>query len=156
ESSAVASSDHRFSPDGRQVLLGVASSDPESYIGVAVEVVERFYKSIPGVRDRFRTTSWPRAWNAPLIVCTVTTNRPAGALYLLDVTTGKPRPVVLDSRAIILDNLAFSPDNRLLALMRSDCTMGLMCTASGAMVRTLGRGDGPMSAPPVFTPDGRI
>ena len=34
-------------------------------------------------------------------------------------------------------NLAFSPDSRLLVIMRSDCTICLMDTATGEVVRTI-------------------
>src|SRR5204862_1849384 len=53
-------------------------------------------------------------------------------------------------------NLAFSPDSRLLAIMRSDLTLCLMDTATGEVVRKLGNAEGAMTAPAVFTPDGRL
>ena len=40
--------------------------------------------------------------------------------------------------------------------MRSDLTICLMDTATGEVVRTLGKAEGPMTAPAVFTPDGRL
>ncbi len=57
---------------------------------------------------------------------------------------------------VILNNLTFSPDGRLLAAMDSNCRIVLLRTTSGAVVQSLGPGDDKMSAPPVFTPDGRI
>jgi hypothetical protein len=40
--------------------------------------------------------------------------------------------------------------------MRSDLTICLMDPATGEVVRTLGKAEGPMTAPAVFTPDGRV
>jgi WD40 repeat protein len=86
----------------------------------------------------------------------------AGVVHLWDVASGKRLPPTISGRQFITDrNLAFSPDSRLLAIMRSDCTICLMDTATGEVVRTLGsatlgKADGPMTAPAVFTPDGRL
>ena len=78
-----------------------------------------------------------------------------GAVHFWDVASGKRLAPVLDGKQFIFKNMAFSPDSRLLALTRSDCLMCLMDAATGEVVRTLGKADGPMTAPPAFTPDGR-
>lgn len=81
----------------------------------------------------------------------------AGVVQFWDVTTGKRLLAKIRGREFITDrNLAFSPDSRLLAIMRSDCTLCLMNTATGEVARTLGQAEGPMTAPAVFTPDGRL
>jgi WD40 repeat protein len=81
----------------------------------------------------------------------------AGVVQFWDVASGKRLPPRISGRQFIVDrNLAFSPDSRLLAIMRSDCTICLMDTATGEVVRTLGKADGPMTAPAAFTPDGRL
>lgn len=81
----------------------------------------------------------------------------AGVVRVWDVASGKRLPPTISGRQFIVDrNLAFSPDSRLLAIMRSDCTICLMDAATGEMVRTLGKAEGPMTAPSVFTPDGRL
>lgn len=81
----------------------------------------------------------------------------AGVAQFWDVASGKRLPPKISGRQFIVDrDLAFSPDSRLLAIMRSDCTLCLMDTATGEVVRTLGKADGPMTAPAVFTPDGRL
>jgi WD40 repeat protein len=79
-----------------------------------------------------------------------------GAVYVWNVATGKRLPPVLSGKALILRNLAFCPDAGLLAVMRSDRTICLLSTATGKEVRQLGSGDDQMSAPPAFTPDGRM
>lgn len=78
-----------------------------------------------------------------------------GAVYFWDVITGKRLQPILDGKKFVFENMAFSPDSRLLALTRSDCTMCLMNPATGEVVRTLGQAEGPMTAPPTFTRDGR-
>jgi RNA polymerase sigma factor (sigma-70 family) len=81
----------------------------------------------------------------------------AGVVHIWDVASGKRLPPAISGRKFIADrNLAFSPDSRLLALMRTDCTICLMDAATGDVVRTLGKAEGPMTAPAVFTPDGRL
>src|SRR5439155_10823897 len=81
----------------------------------------------------------------------------AGVVHFWDVASGKRLPPTISGRKFIADrNLAFSPDSRLLAIMRSDLTICLMDTATGEVVRTLGKADGPITAPAVFTPDGRL
>jgi len=81
----------------------------------------------------------------------------AGVVQFWDVASGKRLPPTLSGRKFIVDrNLAFSPDSRLLVILRSDCTMCLLDTATGEVVRTLGQAEGPMTAPAVFTPDGRL
>jgi RNA polymerase sigma factor (sigma-70 family) len=86
----------------------------------------------------------------------------AGVVQFWDVGSGKRLPPIISGRKFIADrNLAFSPDSRLLAITRSDRTMCLMDTATGAVVRTLGsamqgKAEDPMTAPSVFTPDGRL
>jgi RNA polymerase sigma factor (sigma-70 family) len=81
----------------------------------------------------------------------------AGVVRLLNVASGKPLPLQISGRSFIVDrNLAFSPDSGLLAIMRSDCTICLLDTATGEVMRTLGKAEGPMTAPAVFTPDGRL
>jgi RNA polymerase sigma factor (sigma-70 family) len=81
----------------------------------------------------------------------------AGVVQLWDVASGKRLLPTISGRKFIVDrNLAFSPDSRLLAIMRADCTLCLMDTATGEVVRTLGQAEGPMSAPSVFSPDGRL
>ena len=81
----------------------------------------------------------------------------AGVLHFWDVASGKRLPPKINGRQFIADrNLAFSPDSRLLAIMRSDRTLCLVDPATGAVVRTLGKADDAMTAPPVFTPDGRL
>jgi WD40 repeat protein len=77
-----------------------------------------------------------------------------GAVYIWDVAAGKRLAPVLYGGEFVFENMAFSPDSRLLALTRSDLTMCLLDTATGKVVRTLGKADGPMGAPPAFTPDG--
>jgi RNA polymerase sigma factor (sigma-70 family) len=80
-----------------------------------------------------------------------------GVVQFWDVASGKRLPPTISGRKFINDrNLAFSPDSRLLAIMRSDLTLCLMETATGEVVRTLGKAEGPMTAPVVFTPDGRL
>jgi RNA polymerase sigma factor (sigma-70 family) len=80
-----------------------------------------------------------------------------GVAQFWDVASGKRLPARISGRQFIDDrNLAFSPDSRLLAITRSDCTICLMDTATGEVVRTLGKAEGPMTAPPVFTPNGRL
>jgi RNA polymerase sigma factor (sigma-70 family) len=81
----------------------------------------------------------------------------AGVVHLWDVASGKRLPPTINGRQFIADrNLGFSPDSRLLAIMRSDCTICLMDTATGDVVRTLGKAERSMTAPAVFTPDGRL
>jgi WD40 repeat protein len=77
-------------------------------------------------------------------------------IVIWDVASGKQRPALLRGDQVILSNLSFSPDGRVLAAMRSDCRMALLSSTSGAVVRLLGPGKNEMSAPPAFTPDGRI
>jgi len=80
-----------------------------------------------------------------------------GVVHFWDVASGKRLPPRISGRKFIDDlNLAFSPDSRLLAIMRSDCTICLMDTATGEVVRTLGKAEDRMTAPAVFTPDGRV
>lgn len=79
-----------------------------------------------------------------------------GAVYFWDVASGKRLAPILDGKKFVFPNIAFSPDSRLLAITRSDCMMCLMDAATGDVVRTLGAAEGPMTAPPVFTPDGRL
>jgi WD40 repeat protein len=81
----------------------------------------------------------------------------AGVLQFWDVASGKRLPPTISGREFITDrNLAFSPDSRLLAIVRSDLTICLMDTATGEVVRTLGKAEGPMTAPAVFSPGGRL
>ncbi|MCI0639546.1 MAG: sigma-70 family RNA polymerase sigma factor [Gemmataceae bacterium] len=80
-----------------------------------------------------------------------------GVVHFWDVASGKRLPPRISGRKFIDDRyLAFSPDSRLLAIMRSDCTICLMDTATGEVVRTLGQAEDRMTAPAVFTPDGRV
>jgi RNA polymerase sigma factor (sigma-70 family) len=80
-----------------------------------------------------------------------------GIVRFWDVASGKRLPPTIRGREFITDrNLGFSPDSRLLAIMRSDRTICLMNTATGEVARTLGKAEGPMTAPAVFTPDGRL
>lgn len=79
-----------------------------------------------------------------------------GALCLWNATNGKRLPAVLYPGQVKLrDGVSFSPDGRLLAFLGSDGHIALLSTASGRVVRTLGREDRGFSALPVFTPDGR-
>jgi hypothetical protein len=77
-------------------------------------------------------------------------------LFVWEVATGKRLPPVFRGDAMILDKVAFSHDAALLAVMHSDCTMCLVSTATGQEIRRLGKGQGEMTARPIFTPDGRI
>src|SRR5262249_42295068 len=72
------------------------------------------------------------------------------AVYFWDVASGKRLAPALNGRQFFSQNLAFSPDGRLLALTRSDLRMCLMemClmdVRTGEVVRTLGKADGPMT-----------
>jgi WD40 repeat protein len=81
----------------------------------------------------------------------------AGVVHLWNVASGKRLPPMISGRQFVTDrNLAFSPDSRLLAIIRSDLTICLMDTATGEVVRTLGKAESAMTAPPAFTPDGRL
>lgn len=91
-----------------------------------------------------------------------------GAVYPWDIRTGKRIGTRLHGNEFMLTNLAFAPDGRLLALMRTDRQICLFDPRRGTVVRNLGRPEtststqshlmhdhGLMSAPPAFTPDGR-
>jgi WD40 repeat protein len=77
-------------------------------------------------------------------------------LCLWDVATGKHLPHALHGEAFVLNNTAFSPDGRVLALMQSDGMMCLWSTSTGQIIRKLGMADDELDAPPVFTADSRM
>lgn len=68
---------------------------------------------------------------------------------------GQHSRCVLHGERMMLNHVAFSPDSRLLAAMRSDGRLVLLNTANGATARLLGVSAEPLATPPVFTPDGR-
>jgi WD40 repeat protein len=77
------------------------------------------------------------------------------AIHVWNVASGQRRPALLRGEQIMLNFMAFSPDSRLLVVMRSDRRLALLNAASGEPVRLLDVGEGPLSTPPLFTPDGR-
>jgi WD40 repeat protein len=77
-------------------------------------------------------------------------------LWLWDVASGKRMPAVVSLKTVRPDNLAFSPDGRLLAALRTDGKISLLSTTTAETVRLLGISEYPWHAPPAFTPDGRI
>jgi WD40 repeat protein len=77
------------------------------------------------------------------------------AIHAYDVASGKRLPLTLAGDALILNQLAFSPDRRLIAAMEPDLRLCLLSAATGATFRQLGRGERSLFAAPAFTPDGR-
>ena len=78
-----------------------------------------------------------------------------GTVYLWDTASGKRLPLVLSGDTVALNEWAFSPDGRLLALVRSDGRLCLASTETGETARWLGQAGGLLGAAPVFTRDGR-
>ncbi len=77
-------------------------------------------------------------------------------LYLWNIATGKRLPPVFWGDQFILRHISFSPDSCSLALMRSDCTVCLVSTATGREVRRFRQCRDALTAPPAFTRDGRL
>jgi WD40 repeat protein len=76
-------------------------------------------------------------------------------LATYEVASGERLPPVLNGEHMILGHAAFSPDSRLLAVMRTDGRLMLRDAATGATARLLGQAAEPWTVGPLFTPDGR-
>ncbi len=118
----------------------------------------QYGRTLPGTSVVYAALVMPAfSPDGRLLLAAGDANDPRGwsALFVWDVATGKRLPPVLRGDAFVLQNLAFSPDGRLLAAMRSDGRLVLLSTSTGSTVKTLGEGQGELRTPPAFTPDGR-
>jgi WD40 repeat protein len=76
------------------------------------------------------------------------------AIAVSEVGSGR-RLATLDGATTMLNQMAFTPDSRLLTVMASNGRLQLLDARTGKLVRLLGMGAAPMTVAPIFTPDGR-
>jgi RNA polymerase sigma factor (sigma-70 family) len=116
-----------------------------------------YHYTQPGVGSGSHGDFPPRfSPNGRVLLAGVANGTRDGLVAFWDVATGRRLSTVLHGEKVIFAALAFSPDSRHLALMRSDRMMCMISARTGELIRRFGEGPEPMTAPPAFTPDGRM